>query len=73
MAIATITIEDQTDGDINVSADFGDALDKASPAHNVAAELLNAVLGQAKRVETLEDTTGDEAITRDEPRIQLLG
>ena len=71
MSIAVITIKDDPDNyqGIIVEADFGDAVDPASVAHGTATELLQAVLGQAKRIDTLEDTTGDAPISKAESLI----
>lgn len=56
MAEATITIIDNEDGTLNVGADFGEAIDNDSQAHQMAQVLLNAVLTNAKTYQTVEDT-----------------
>jgi len=53
---ATITIEDKADGTLNVGADFGEAIDDNSQAHQMAQVLLNAVLTNAANYRTIEDT-----------------
>ena len=56
MATANITLSDNDDGTINVSCDFGDAVDNKSTAHQMAAVLLESVLAQAKNYTRVEDT-----------------
>ena len=53
---ATIFIEDQADGTLHIGADFGEAIDNDSQAHQMAQVLLNAVLTNAGNYKTLEDT-----------------
>ncbi len=60
MASATITItDDESTGQVTVSADFGEKLDDASQAHAMIYQLLAGVLGAAKNFTALEDTAGD--------------
>jgi hypothetical protein len=71
MATATIILQDDPENPkgIIISADFGDVVDDSSVAHGTADQLIKAVLEQARRVETLEDTTGGEAVTKEESLI----
>lgn len=62
MAKATIFIEDNQDGTLNVGADFGDAIDDASQAHQMAQVLLNSILTNAKTYQTLEDTAPEHNV-----------
>ena len=56
MARATIFIEDNEDGTLQVGADFGDAVEETSQAHGMAMVLLESVLKNAKTYQTFEDT-----------------
>lgn len=56
MSKATIFIEDNPDGTLNVGADFGDAIDDNSQAHQMAQVLLNSILTNAQTYQTVEDT-----------------
>jgi hypothetical protein len=57
MAQASITItDDQTTGELTVSADFGDKIDETSRAHGMVMQLLEAVVGTAKTFTKIEDT-----------------
>lgn len=56
MPKATITIEDNEDGTLNVGADFGDAIDDSSQAHQMAQVLLNSILTNAASFKAIEDT-----------------
>lgn len=56
MARATIFIEDNEDGTLQVGADFGEAVDDTSQAHGMAMVLLESVLKNAKNYQTIEDT-----------------
>lgn len=56
MARATIFIEDNEDGTLQVCADFGDAVEETSQAHGMAMVLLESVLKNAKTYQTIEDT-----------------
>lgn len=56
MARATIFIEDNEDGTLQVGADFGDAVEETSQAHGMAMVLLESVLKNAKTYQTIEDT-----------------
>jgi len=63
MSKASITIEDKPeDGTIQVSADFGDAFDKSSQAHAMVGVLIESVLKNAKRYETIEDTAPEHNV-----------
>lgn len=62
MAIVTITIEDTENGQINVGADFGDAIDDASQAHGMGQVLLNSILSNAKSYQTIEDTAPEHNV-----------
>lgn len=62
MANVTITIEDNADGDINVSADFGESIDDNSQAHQMAQVLLNSILANAKTFQTIEDTAPEHNV-----------
>lgn len=59
MPKATIFIEDNENGGLNVGADFGDAIDESSQAHGMAMVLLQSVLTNAKSYQTIEDTVPD--------------
>ena len=59
---ATIFIEDQADGTLHVGADFGEAIDNDSQAHQMAQVLLNAVLTNAQTFTTVEDTVPDVSV-----------
>lgn len=59
MPKATIFIEDNETGGVNVGADFGDAIDESSQAHGMAMVLLQSVLTNAKSYQTIEDTVPD--------------
>lgn len=59
MAVATITIGDNDDGTLNVGADFGEAIDDNSQAHQMAQVLLNSILTNAANYKTIEDTVPD--------------
>ena len=71
MVTATITLKDDPNNPkgIIIEADFGDLFDDSSVAHGTADQLIKAVLDQARRVETLEDTTGGEVVTKEESLI----
>ena len=56
MAEASITITDEADGKITVSADFGEAVEKDSQAHQMVSVLLESVLGNAKSYQKIEDS-----------------
>jgi len=62
MAKATITIEDNADGTINIGAYFGEAIDDESNAHGMAQVLLQSVLANAKTFQTLEDTAPEHNV-----------
>lgn len=59
MPKATIFIEDNAEGSVNVGADFGDAVDEQSQAHGMAMVLLQSILTNAKTYTALEDTVPD--------------
>lgn len=59
---ATITIEDNADGTLNVGADFGQAIDDESQAHAMAQVLLESILQMAKTYKTLEDTAPEHNV-----------
>ena len=59
MPKATIFIEDNESGGVNVGADFGEAIDDNSQAHGMAMVLLESVLRNAKNYQTIEDTVPD--------------
>ncbi len=71
MPQATINIKDDPDtpGAVLVTADYGDAMDDTSPAHGMVTELLRAIFGTAKTISTVEDTTGDAPVVKEEKRI----
>ena len=56
MPRAIITLEDNEGGGIDITTDFGDAVDEASQAHGMASVLLESVLKNAKTFTKLEDT-----------------
>ena len=56
MARATLFIEDNDDGTLQVGADFGEAVEAASQAHSMAMVLLESILQNAKTYQTVEDT-----------------
>lgn len=56
MASVSIIITDADDGTIQVGADFGEAIEDTSQAHQMAQVLLNSILTNAKTYTTLEDT-----------------
>lgn len=56
MATASITISDDPNGQVTVSADFGDKVEADSQAHGMVMQLLEAVLGTAKTYTKVEDT-----------------
>lgn len=56
MAQASITIYDDADGKITVAADFGEAFEINSQAHQMISVLLESVLGNAKNYQKIEDT-----------------
>jgi len=56
MASASITITDDPNGQVTVSADFGDKVESDSQAHGMVMQLLEAVLGTAKTYTKIEDT-----------------
>lgn len=62
MSKASITIEDNEDGTLNVGADFGDAIDDNSQAHQMAQVLLNSILTNAKTYRTIEDTAPEHNV-----------
>ncbi len=62
MASVTITIDDSENGQVNVSADFGDAIDDNSQAHGMAQVLLNSILTNAKHFQTIEDTAPEHNV-----------
>ena len=59
---ATIFIEDNAEGSVNIGADFGDAVDESSPAHGMAMVLLESVLRNAKTYQTIEDTAPEHNV-----------
>lgn len=71
MPKATITIEDNPDGTLNVGADFGDAIDKQSQAHGMATVLLESILSNAKTYKAVEDTAPE--VNVEPSRIIVLG
>lgn len=56
MASASITITDQPDGTIKITASYGEAIDESSQAQSVVSVLLESVLGMAKTYQAIEDT-----------------
>lgn len=56
MAAVSIQISDNADGTLNVGADFGEAIDNDSQAHQMAQVLLNSILTNAQNFTTIEDT-----------------
>ena len=62
MSRATIFIEDNEDGTLQVGADFGDAVDETSPAHSMALVLVESVLRNAKTYQTIEDTAPEVSV-----------
>ena len=68
MSHASITITDEeATGQVTVAADFGEKINDASQAHQMVYVLLQSVLGNAKTVQTIEDTAGDLAGQSAEP------
>lgn len=59
---ATITLEDNADGTLNIGADFGDAIDNDSQAHAMAQVLLESILQNAKTYKTIEDTAPEHNV-----------
>ena len=59
---ATITLEDNADGSLNVAADFGDVVNQDSQAHSMAMVLIESVLKNAKSYQTLEDTAPEHNV-----------
>jgi hypothetical protein len=59
MASASITITDDPNGKVEVSADFGLEIDQQSHAHGLVYALLQSVLSSSKNVTEVEDTAGD--------------
>ena len=62
MPKATIFIEDNETGGVNVGTDFGDAIDENSQAHGMAMVLLQSILGNAKTYQTIEDTVPEHNV-----------
>lgn len=62
MAKASITIEDQPDGTVQVGGDFGEVVDQNSQAHQMVMVLLESVLKNAKNYETIEDTAPESNV-----------
>jgi len=62
MASVTITIDDSENGQVNVSADFGDAIDDNSQAHAMVQVLLESILKNAKSYQTIEDTAPEHNV-----------
>lgn len=62
MAKATIWIEDNENGMLDVGADFGDAIDDNSQAHAMAQVLLESILKNAKSYQTIEDTAPEHNV-----------
>lgn len=62
MAKAQIFIEDNADGTLNVGADFGEAIENDSQAHQMAQVLLNSILTNAQNYQTLEDTVPEVSV-----------
>ena len=62
MAKATIFIEDNENGSLNVGADFGEAVEENSQAHSMAMVLLESVLTNAKSYQKLEDTVPEHDV-----------
>lgn len=62
MSTATITIEDNPDGTLQVGADFGEAVNESSQAHSMAMVLLESVLKNAKTYQAIEDTAPEHNI-----------
>ena len=62
MSKAIITLEDTQDGLMTVGADFGDRIEDTSQAHQMAQVLLNSILTNAKRYETIEDTAPEHNV-----------
>ncbi|MDI1347914.1 hypothetical protein [Aquabacterium sp.] len=67
MAQVTITLTDELNGQVNVAADFGEAVVDDSQAHGMGQQLLQAILGSAERYTTVEDTAPDTNV--EPPRI----
>ena len=62
MAKVTIFIEDEPSGTIQVGADFGEAIDDNSQAHQMGQVLLESVLKNAKSYQTVEDTAPEHNV-----------
>lgn len=62
MAKATIFIEDEPSGTIQVGADFGEVIDESSQAHQMAKVLLNSILANANSFQTIEDTAPEHNV-----------
>jgi hypothetical protein len=62
MAKVTIFIEDEPSGTIQVGADFGEAIDANSQAHQMGTVLLESVLKNAKSYQTVEDTAPEHNV-----------
>jgi len=62
MAKVTITIEDTDNGQINVGADFGEAIEDTSQAHGMGQVLLQSILTNAKSYQTIEDTAPEHNV-----------
>jgi hypothetical protein len=56
MATVTLTLTDNEDGTMNIGADFGEAFNPESRAHQAGEVLLQSVLGSASNYQTIEDT-----------------
>jgi len=64
MATASITIADDGES-VTVSADFGDKVEPEAQAHQmvlVLLVLLESILGNVKRYETIEDTAPEHNV-----------
>jgi len=62
MAKVTIFIEDEPSGTLQVGADFGEAIDDNSQAHQMGQVLLESVLKNAKSYQTVEDTAPEHNV-----------
>lgn len=62
MSKAIIIIEDNEEGSVTVSADFGPEVDENSQAHGMAMVLVESVLRNAKHYNTIEDTAPEHNI-----------
>lgn len=71
MASASITITDQPDGTIQITASYGEAIDESSQAQSVVSVLLESVLGMAKTYQAIEDTA--TSVKVEPSRIITLG